>query len=178
MPLPWHGKRAPHDCDAPHDHLPLQRLGRAGRHRPRRHHQPHRHGLRNRRLQHPLARGDFNRRRTVHQLPHDHPHAAHRPFRRLPPPHGHIGRAGAPQTRTDSLTTYDTSTSIETETVTSATAPTVIRRSLHGVLLSTETSGETTFNSYDAFARVAYTSTTTVIVITLQSSCAGLIEIR
>jgi len=47
-----------------------------------------------------------------------------------------------------------------------------------GVLLSTETSGETTFNSYDAFARVAYTTTTTVIVITLQSSCAGLIEIR
>ena len=49
---------------------------------------------------------------------------------------------------------------------------------VHGVLLSTETTGETTFNSYDAFARVAYTSTTTVIVITLQSSCAGLIEIR
>ena len=34
---------------------------------------------------------------------------------------------------------------------------TIIRRSLHGVLLSTETSGETTFNSYDAFARVAQT---------------------
>ncbi len=33
----------------------------------------------------------------------------------------------------------------------------IIRRSLHGVLLSTETSGETTFSSYDAFARVAQT---------------------
>ena len=33
----------------------------------------------------------------------------------------------------------------------------IVRRSLHGVLLSTETTGEITFNSYDAFARVAQT---------------------
>ena len=59
--------------------------------------------------------------------------------------------------RTDSLTTYDPATGIETETVTSSTGPTVIRRSLHGVLLSTETSGETTVNSSDALARVAQT---------------------
>ena len=61
-------------------------------------------------------------------------------------------------TTTDSLTTYDPATGIETETVTSSSGPTVIRRSLHGVLLSTETTGETTFNSYDAFGRVAATS--------------------
>ena len=63
-------------------------------------------------------------------------------------------------TITDSLTTYDPATGIETETITSSTAPTIVRRSLHGVLLSTEASGETTFNSYDAFARVAATSRT------------------
>ena len=34
---------------------------------------------------------------------------------------------------------------------------TIVRRPLHGILLSTETKGETTFNSYDAFARVAQT---------------------
>ena len=62
--------------------------------------------------------------------------------------------------RTDSLTTYDPATGIETETVTSSTGPTIIRRSLHGVLLSTETSGETTYNTYDAFARVVATSRT------------------
>ena len=61
-------------------------------------------------------------------------------------------------TVTDSLTTYDPATGIETETVTSSTGPTVIRRSLHSILLSTENSGETTFNSYDAFGRVAATS--------------------
>ena len=56
--------------------------------------------------------------------------------------------------------TYDPATGIETETITSSTGPTIVRRSLHGVLLSTETSGETTFNSYDAFARVVATSRT------------------
>ena len=61
---------------------------------------------------------------------------------------------------TDSLTTYDPATGIETETITSSTGPTIIRRSLHGVLLSTETTGETTYNSYDAFARVVSTSRT------------------
>ncbi len=59
--------------------------------------------------------------------------------------------------RTETLITNDPSTGIETEAITSSTGPTVIRRSLHGVLLSTETSGETTFNFYDAFARVAQT---------------------
>ncbi len=62
--------------------------------------------------------------------------------------------------RTETLTTNDPSTGIETETITSSTGPTVIRRSLHGVLLSTETSGETTYNSYDALARVVATSRT------------------
>ena len=60
-------------------------------------------------------------------------------------------------TVTDTLTTYDPATGIETETITSSTGPTIVRRSLHGVLLSTETTGETTYNSYDAFARVAQT---------------------
>ncbi len=63
-------------------------------------------------------------------------------------------------TVTDTLTTYDPATGIETETITSSTGPTIIRRSLHGILLSTETKGETTFNSYDAFARVVATSRT------------------
>ena len=63
-------------------------------------------------------------------------------------------------TTTDSLTTYDPATGIETETITSSTGPTIIRRSLHGVLLSTETTGETTYNAYDAFARVVATSRT------------------
>ena len=58
---------------------------------------------------------------------------------------------------TESLVTYDPSTGIETETVTSAVAPTIIRRSLHGILLSTETTGETIFNSYDAFGRLSVT---------------------
>ena len=63
-------------------------------------------------------------------------------------------------TTTDSLTTYDPATGIETETITSSSGPTIVRRSLHGILLSTEASGETTFNSYDAFARVVATSRT------------------
>ena len=46
---------------------------------------------------------------------------------------------------------------IETETVTSSVAPTVVRRYRHGVLLSSETGGTTTFSSYDAFGRVAET---------------------
>ena len=46
---------------------------------------------------------------------------------------------------------------IETETVTSSVAPTVVRRYRHGVLLSAETGGTTTFSSYDAFGRVAET---------------------
>ena len=56
---------------------------------------------------------------------------------------------------TETLVTYDPATGIETETVTSTVAPTVVRHYLHGVLLSTETIGETTYNTYDAFARVA-----------------------
>ncbi len=46
---------------------------------------------------------------------------------------------------------------IETETVTSSVAPTVVRRYRHGILLSAETGGATTFSSYDAFGRVAET---------------------
>ena len=61
---------------------------------------------------------------------------------------------------TETLTTYDPSTGIETETTTSSTGPTTIRRSLHGITLSTETLGETTHNAYDAFARVVATSRT------------------
>ena len=38
-----------------------------------------------------------------------------------------------------------------------AHAPTVVRRYRHGVLLSAETGGTTTFSSYDAFGRVAET---------------------
>ncbi len=66
------------------------------------------------------------------------------------------GTTGVPPVD-ETLTTYDPSTGIETETITSSTGPTIIRRSLHGVLLSTETSGETTYNSYDAFARLTLT---------------------
>jgi YD repeat-containing protein len=58
---------------------------------------------------------------------------------------------------TESLVTYDPATGIETETITSSTGPIIVRRSLHGVLLSSETKGETTYNTYDAFARVAQT---------------------
>ena len=64
---------------------------------------------------------------------------------------------------TESLVIFDPSTGIETETVTSSTGPTVIRRSLHGVLLSTETTGETTYNTYDAFARVAMTGRAAIL---------------
>ena len=46
---------------------------------------------------------------------------------------------------------------IETETVTSSVAPTVVRRYRHGILLSAETGGATTFSPYDAFGRVAET---------------------
>ena len=60
--------------------------------------------------------------------------------------------------RTESLTTYDPATGIET-TVTRTDGQTpVVTRSLHGILLSTETTGETTFNSYDAFGHIAATS--------------------
>ncbi|MBO7686982.1 MAG: RHS repeat-associated core domain-containing protein [Kiritimatiellae bacterium] len=67
---------------------------------------------------------------------------------------------------TESLVTYDPATGIETETITSSTGPTIIRRSLHGVLLSTETTGETTYNSYDAFARVAQTARPAILAAT------------
>ena len=43
---------------------------------------------------------------------------------------------------------------------------TIVRRSLHGILLSTETKGETTFNSYDAFARVAQTWRAAILAAT------------
>ena len=42
----------------------------------------------------------------------------------------------------------------------------IVRRSLHGILLSTETKGETTFNSYDAFARVAQTWRAAILAAT------------
>ena len=64
---------------------------------------------------------------------------------------------------TETLVTYDPDTGIETETITSSTSPIVIRRSLHGVLLSTETSGETTFNFYDAFARLTLTGRAAIL---------------
>ena len=59
--------------------------------------------------------------------------------------------------RTETLVSYDPASDIETETVTSSVAPTVVRRYRHGVLLSSETGGTTTFSSYDAFGRVAET---------------------
>jgi len=59
--------------------------------------------------------------------------------------------------------TYAPSTGIEIETITSSTGPTIIRRSLHGILLSTETSGETTYNSYDAFARLTLTGRAAIL---------------
>ena len=64
---------------------------------------------------------------------------------------------------TESLVIFDPSTGIETETVTSSTAPTVVRRYLHGVLLSTETTGETTYNTYDAFTRLAMTGRAAIL---------------
>ena len=63
-----------------------------------------------------------------------------------------------PATVTDTLATRDPDTGIETETVTSSVAPTAVRRSLHGILLSTETGDSTEFNSYDALARVSAVS--------------------
>ena len=67
---------------------------------------------------------------------------------------------GSQLAATEMLLTYDPDTGIETETVTSTVAQTIIRRYLHGILFSTETSDETSYNSYDAFARVAATSRT------------------
>ena len=87
----------------------------------------------------------------------------------LPVGNGSTGTTGvSPVDRvaSESLTTYAPSTGIETETVTSTVAPTVIRRYLHGVLLSTETTGETTYNSYDAFARVAQTWRAAILAAT------------
>ncbi len=43
---------------------------------------------------------------------------------------------------------------------------TIVRRSLHGVLLSTEASGETTYSVYDAFARVAQTWRAAILAAT------------
>ena len=63
-----------------------------------------------------------------------------------------------PAVVSETLVTYDPDTNIEIETITSTVAPTVIRRRIHGILLSTETGGATEFNSYDAFARVSATS--------------------
>ncbi len=68
----------------------------------------------------------------------------------------------ATATVTETLVAFDPSTGIETETVTSSIAPTIVRCYLHGVLLSTETNGETAFNSYDAFGRLAATGRTGV----------------
>ncbi len=59
---------------------------------------------------------------------------------------------------TETIASFDPVTGIETETVTSSVAPTIVRRSLHGVLLSTETGDTTVSNFYDAFARVTVTS--------------------
>ena len=75
------------------------------------------------------------------------------------------GTTGVPPVD-ETLTTYDPSTGIETETITSSTGPTIIRQSLHGILLSTETSGETTYNSYDAFARLTLTGRAAVSAAT------------
>ncbi|MBP5542629.1 MAG: RHS repeat protein, partial [Kiritimatiellae bacterium] len=69
------------------------------------------------------------------------------------------GRCGAePQTVAETIVTFDPETGIETETTTSPTAPTTIRRSLHGVLLSTENDGEKTTSGHDALGRVVATS--------------------
>ncbi|MBQ2630476.1 MAG: hypothetical protein IJG13_12445, partial [Kiritimatiellae bacterium] len=69
-----------------------------------------------------------------------------------------LGGASVPLARrTETLVSYDPASDIETETVTSSVAPTVVRRYRHGVLLSSETGGTTTFSSYDAFGRVAET---------------------
>ena len=59
-----------------------------------------------------------------------------------------------PTVVTETIVSYDPDTDIETETVTSSVAATVVRRYRHGVLLSTETNGEVTSNAYDAFGRV------------------------
>ncbi|MBR2837753.1 MAG: hypothetical protein IKE55_03115, partial [Kiritimatiellae bacterium] len=71
-----------------------------------------------------------------------------------------VGRVvpNAPQTVTETVATFDPDTSIETETTTSSVAPSIVRQSLYGLVLTNETSGVTTVNAYDAFGRIAATS--------------------
>ena len=71
-----------------------------------------------------------------------------------------VGRVvpNAPQTVTETVATFDPDTSIETETTTSSVAPSIVRLLLHGLVLTSETSGVTTVNAYDAFGRIAATS--------------------
>ena len=66
--------------------------------------------------------------------------------------------SSATATITETIASFDPATGIETETVTSSIAPTVIRRSLHGILLSEETGDTTNFSAYDALGRVIVTS--------------------
>ena len=73
--------------------------------------------------------------------------------------------ASVPLARTETTASFDPSTGIETETTTSSIAPTVMRRSLHGVLLSEETGETTTYTSYDALGRVAATSRTGILPV-------------
>ena len=68
--------------------------------------------------------------------------------------------SSATATLTETLVTFDPETGIETEAVTSSVAPMTVRRYRHGILLSTETIGETTLNCYDAFGRLAATGRT------------------
>ena len=70
-----------------------------------------------------------------------------------------VGCAGqnAPQTVTETTASFNPATGIETETTSSSVASSAVRQSLCGLILTNETSGTTTINTYDAFARVAAT---------------------
>ena len=63
-------------------------------------------------------------------------------------------------TVSETLVVFDPETGIETETITSSVAPMTVRCYRYGILLSTETIGETTLNSYDAFGRLVATGRT------------------
>ncbi|MBQ7187951.1 MAG: hypothetical protein IJR99_00900, partial [Kiritimatiellae bacterium] len=63
-----------------------------------------------------------------------------------------------PAVVTETVAAFDPSTGIETETTTSSVAAPIVRRSLYGVLLSTETADTTTFYSCDAFGRAVAAS--------------------
>lgn len=71
---------------------------------------------------------------------------------------GTYDRSVPPALTGETLVSFDPATGMGTEVDTSPVASGVVRRSCHGVLLSTEADGETVFNSYDALGRISCTS--------------------